>query len=80
MANQSRRRHPLLPWWIGLIIILAAIGYAAFRFSCDDCGAAALPEFLVLAAVPLVYLTLMYLLFRGQSDDERRNRKDYDPR
>ena len=80
MANQTRRRNPLLPWWIGLGIILAAVGYAAYRFSCDDCGVAAFPEFLVLAVVPLVYLVLMYLVFRGQGADEARRPRDYDPR
>ncbi|MCW5713841.1 MAG: hypothetical protein KIT43_04930 [Bauldia sp.] len=80
MANQIRRRNPLLPWWIGLIVILAAVGYAAYRFACDDCGVAAFPEFVVLGVVPLVYLGLMYLVFRGQRDDETRNPRDYDPR
>ena len=74
------RRNALLPWWIGLAIIGAAVAYAAYRFACEDCGVAALPEFLVLAVVPIVYLVLMYLVFRGQSDDERRGGRDYDPR
>lgn len=79
MATRGRR-NALLPWWIGLVIIGAAVAYAAYRFSCEDCGVAALPEFLVLAVVPVVYLVLMYLAFRSQRDDETRSGRDYDPR
>lgn len=79
MATRGRR-NALLPWWIGLAIIGAAVAYVAYRFSCEDCGAAALPEFLVLAVVPVVYLVLMYLAFRSQADDESRSGRDYDPR
>lgn len=71
MAKRPRR-NPLLPWWIGLAIIVVAVAYTAYRFACADCGAAALPEFLVLAVVPVVYLVLMFLTFKSQADSERR--------
>ena len=79
MANGTRR-NPLLPWWIGFFVILAAVIYVGYRFTCDDCGVAAFPEFLILGVVPVVYLTLMYLTFQSQGDDEERNPRDYDPR
>jgi hypothetical protein len=70
----SHRRNPLLPWWIGLVIIAAAVGYVAYRFSCADCGEfGGLLEFLVLGVVPVVYLILMYLTFRSQADAEKRD-------
>jgi hypothetical protein len=69
----ASRRNPLLPWWIGLVIIVAAVGYVAYRFSCTECGQfGGLLEFLVLGVVPVVYLVLMYLTFRSQSDSEKR--------
>jgi hypothetical protein len=71
MTNGTRR-NPLLPWWIGLVIIVLAVAYTAYRFACADCGAAALPEFLVLAVVPVVYLVLMFLTLKSQADSERK--------
>jgi hypothetical protein len=79
-SRPAGQRNALLPWWIGLVFIAAAVAYVAYRFSCAACGVAALPEFLVLAVVPAVYLTLMYLAFRSQAQDEARTGRDYDPR
>jgi hypothetical protein len=72
MTSKSGR-NPLLPWWIGLAIIVAAIVYAGYQFTTLDCGAgtAGALAFIVLGVVPLVYLTLMYLTFKGQADSER---------
>lgn len=79
--SAGNRRNPFLPWWIGLAIIGAAVAYIAYQFSCVDCGAEKpLLAFIVLGIIPVVYLALMYLAFRSQSDDERRNPRDYDPR
>ncbi|MDP2781575.1 hypothetical protein [Devosia sp.] len=76
MEKSIQRRNPMLPWWIGFVIIMAVVIYAGYRFSCLDCGAASIfPEFLVLAVVPAVYLSLMYLLFRYQAEDEAQRRK-----
>ena len=82
MSNSANnRRSPFLPWWIGLGVIGAAVAYIAYQFSCIDCGAEKpLLAFIVLGIIPVVYLALMYLAFRSQADDERRNPRDYDPR
>lgn len=81
MAVPQRRRNPLLPWWIGLGIIAAAVGYVAYRFSCTDCGTnSGLLQFLVLGVIPVVYLVLMYMTFRSQAETERRDENTYDPR
>jgi hypothetical protein len=54
-----------MPWWIGLVIITAAVAYA-------DCAVPAISEFLVLGVIPLIYLTLMYLTFKSQAESERK--------
>lgn len=75
------RRNPLTPWWIGLVIIAAAVGYVAYQFTCTNCGQnPGLLGFLILGVIPLVYLFLMYLTFTSQARDERRDPSQYDPR
>jgi hypothetical protein len=67
------RGSPLLPWWIGLGIILAAVAYTGYQFTTIGCGpgrAGAL-AFIVLGVMPAVYLVLMYLTLKSQSDSER---------
>lgn len=77
----QNRRNPLLPWWIGLVIIAGSVGYVAYQFSCTDCGLhPGLLGFLVLGVIPVVYLVLMYLTFTSQARDELRNPNQYDPR
>ncbi len=76
MASTSiSQRNPLLPWWIGLAIIAAAVVYVGYQFSklASDCGpvAAGLLAFIVLGIIPAVYLALMYLTFKSQADSER---------
>jgi hypothetical protein len=66
------RRNFLLPWWIGLFIVLAAIAYFAYRFSCLECGhPGGIIEFMILGVIPIVYLALMYLTLKSQYDSER---------
>ncbi len=69
--NPVHRRKPLLPWYIGLAIVLAAVIYVGFQAYCTDCGAGPLPLFLVLVVVPVVYLVLMYLTFTSQDKSEK---------
>ena len=61
------RRMLLLPWYIGLAVIAvvdAVIGYLLYATKCEAPG---LAQFLVLVAVPGVYLVLMYLTLKSQS-------------
>ena len=75
MANSpTSRRNALTPWWIGLLIIVLAVGYVAYLFTTLDCDIAPVLAFLVLGAVPIVYLVLMYLTFTSQAKDEARSR------
>jgi len=36
--TSSRQRNPLLPWWIGIAIIVAAVMYVAYRLSVYQVG------------------------------------------
>jgi len=71
--TSSRQRNPLLPWWIGIAIIVAAVMYVAYQFTRLDCGSgtAGFLAFVVLAVVPAVYLVLMYLTFKSEAESER---------
>lgn len=61
------RRNPLLPWFIGVIIIIIVDIYVGYWFYSSNCQAPGLAQFLVLAVMPGVYLVLMYLTFRSQA-------------
>jgi hypothetical protein len=82
MAKVTRRRNPYLPWWIGFAIILAAVIYVGYRFMCEDCGAPAISQILVLGVIPIIYLVLMYMTFQSQAQAEEEDRRghSYDPR
>jgi len=54
------------------VIILAAVGYAAYRFACLECAPTGFLEFMVLGIVPAVYLAPKWLTLRSQPDSERR--------
>ena len=71
MANPTHPRNPLLPWWIGLAIILAVVAFVGYRFACLECAPAGFLEFMILGIVPAIYLVLMYLTLRSQADSER---------
>jgi hypothetical protein len=73
MAIGSTTRKPLLSWWIGLAIILAAVVYVGYQFTNLACGPgiAGTLAFIVLGVMPAVYLVLMYLTLKSQSDSER---------
>ncbi|HOP19296.1 MAG TPA: hypothetical protein PLV61_02905 [Parvularculaceae bacterium] len=66
MANEGRKRNRLTPWYIGIVIVLAAVTFVGYRFWAGDCPAPGAVEFIVLAIVPAVYLTLMYLTLTSQ--------------
>ena len=60
------RRNRLLPWYIGIAVILAAeigVGYEMFYVGCP---APVLLELGLLIVIPAVYLVLMYLTFVSQ--------------
>ena len=60
-------RNRLLPWMIGLVMIVAAIGAAAWLLSVNSCGAPVATIALVLLVMPAVYLALKYLTLTSQA-------------
>jgi hypothetical protein len=62
----AERRKPLQPWYIGLAVIAVVDAVIAYLFLSTKCEAPGLAQFLVLVAVPGVYLVLMYLTFKSQ--------------
>lgn len=60
------RRNPLLPWYIGLAIIVIVDAYIAYTFFATGCAAPVFAQFLVVVAIPVVYLVLMYLTLKSQ--------------
>jgi len=72
MANETLSRNPMMAWWTGLAIILAAVAYTAYRFACMECAPAGFLEFMILGIVPAVYLVLMLLTLKSQADSERK--------
>jgi hypothetical protein len=67
----SVQRNPLIPWFIGVVIIILVDIYVGYIFYSTSCEAPGLAQFLVLVAVPGIYLVLMYLTFRSQALSER---------
>ncbi len=60
------RRNPLLPWFIGMVVIAVADIYVAYSFYSSSCQVPGLAQLMVLVAMPGVYLALMYLTFKSQ--------------
>jgi hypothetical protein len=58
------KRNRLLPWFIGLAIIVLADGYLLY-FRTDE-GAAELAQQTAMVVIPIVALALMFLTFRSQ--------------
>jgi len=64
MASETRNR--LMPWYIGLIVILAGVIFVGYRMWASSCGVSLGLELIVLAVMPVVYLVLMYLTLTSQ--------------
>lgn len=64
--NQVVRRNRLLPWYIGLAIVLLGVIYTGYQMVVSGCGAPAVAQIAVLVIIPVVYLVLMYLTFVSQ--------------
>jgi hypothetical protein len=63
---EARLRNRFMPWFIGLIVIVACDSYVAYRMYATDCLAPTAVEAIVVVIIPLVYLALAYLTFRSQ--------------
>ena len=66
MKQAAPKRNRLMPWYIGLVINLAAVLFVGWRMWAGSCPAPTLIEVGVLTVIPAVYLALMYLTFVSQ--------------
>jgi hypothetical protein len=65
--NQLVRRKRLTPWYIGIVIILAAVGYVGYQMLVvPGCAVPAALGLVILIVIPVVYLVLMYLTLTSQ--------------
>jgi hypothetical protein len=65
---QAKRYNVLLPWYIGLAIIVVVDAYVGYLFYATRCQATGLAQVLVLIVVPAVYLVLMYLTLKSSPE------------
>ncbi len=63
---QIVRRNRLMPWYIGIAIVLVAVAYVGYQMYATNCGISTPLVFVVLVVIPVVYLTLMYLTLTSQ--------------
>jgi len=66
MAEGATQNHRLLPWYIGIVIVLAAVIYVGYQMWAGACPAPTIIEIGVLTVIPIVYLVLMYLTLISQ--------------
>ena len=64
--TEAVRRNRLLPWYIGVAIIILCDLYVAYEMFFRGHLAPSMPEVAVLIFIPGVYLVLMYLTFVSQ--------------
>jgi hypothetical protein len=62
--NASRNR--LLPWFVGIAIVVAAVVFVGWRMVVTGCAADTPVALGVLVLIPLVYLGLMFLTLTSQ--------------
>jgi hypothetical protein len=66
MAEGAPTNHRLLPWYIGIVLVLAAVIYVGYQMWAGSCPAPTIIEIGVLTVIPVVYLVLMYLTLVSQ--------------
>lgn len=64
--SETVKRNRLLPWYVGLVLTLLSVGYVGYQMVATNCPVTLPIALIVLAVVPIVYLTLMYLAFTSQ--------------
>jgi hypothetical protein len=55
-----------MPWYIGLVLILATLAVAGWELFTGGCGAPPATLVIALLVMPAVYIGLMYLTFTSQ--------------
>lgn len=64
--SDATKRSRLTPWYLGMIVILAAVIYVGYQMVAAACPAPTFLELGVLIVIPIVYLVLMYLTLTSQ--------------
>jgi hypothetical protein len=62
----AMHRNRLLPWFIGLAIVIVAVGGVGYWMVASQCPVTFPIVLIVLGVVPIIYLVLMYLAFISQ--------------
>jgi hypothetical protein len=62
----TTKRNRLMPWTIGLVVIVLAVIYAGWTLLSSDCAVPAPTVLIALVVMPAVYLVLMYLTLTSQ--------------
>ena len=62
----EQKRGRLTPLGLGFVLIFAAVCFVAYRMITEDCGTTPFIDVGVLAAIPVLYLVLMYLALVSQ--------------
>jgi hypothetical protein len=66
MAESTKPRNSLLPWYIGVVIIALADIWVARDLFSSACQAPGIIAAGVVVVIPAVYLVLMYLTLKSQ--------------
>jgi hypothetical protein len=64
--TQAVRRNRLLPWYVGIALVILGELYVAYEMFFSGHSAPSMPEVAVLIFIPIIYLVLMYLTFVSQ--------------
>ena len=64
--NGAPPRNRLMPWYIGIVVIVGAVSYIGYEMFAGGCAAPTVPKLGVLIVLPVVYLVLMYLTLTSQ--------------
>lgn len=64
--TETKTRNPLLPWYIGLVIIAVVDFWVARELFSSACQAPGIIAMGIVVVIPVVYLALMYVTFKSQ--------------
>ena len=60
------QRNRLMPWYVGLAVIIVAVSFIGYEMLITQCQAPSLVQAMILLVIPTVYLVLMYLTLSSQ--------------
>jgi hypothetical protein len=63
---QAAKRNRLMPWYVGLVLILLSVAASLWQVLSGGCGAPPAALVIALVVMPVVYIVLMYLTLTSQ--------------